>query len=181
MDQDKKRLSSEVEVIEIESKRRKLEESEEQEKCESSSFGMTQESQDLAHLDDMPHIEDQNNDQTINNTENHVEQVVHQSQDDHEDDISTYFQDEKVEQAKVMLKTCNQRVVDIQNNFMNEMTNIVNKFLTDLSERTAAKGNMIDELMNEVDTMYSQNVDTATQLQSAKDLTQKLYADIGSC
>jgi hypothetical protein len=63
---------------------------------------------------------------------------------------------------------------------MNEMTILVNTFLTDMNDRKDARTTRIEESMADVEGLYVANVDTAAQLARTKDLTQKLYTDIAN-
>ncbi|KAL0485911.1 hypothetical protein AKO1_002163 [Acrasis kona] len=97
-----------------------------------------------------------------------------------ESEVEITYHNERVEQARVTVAEINSRMEDLQNNFMSEISNIINKFLSDLSTASITRSERITKDMEKVEQKFLINVDKQKQMQHAKSLTERLYNEVGN-
>jgi polyhydroxyalkanoate synthesis regulator phasin len=90
------------------------------------------------------------------------------------------FTNSEVQKSSELLNNLKHRLDDIQKDFMNKMTTVVNNFIERLNQNFDERVTKYNSLMSEVEDAFQKNNTTAAQIQKTQLLTNSLASSVTS-
>ncbi|KAL9643979.1 hypothetical protein ABK040_005447 [Willaertia magna] len=83
------------------------------------------------------------------------------------------YEDPTMVQAKQKIAEIHEHIDTVVNSFTNRLSDLVNTFMSKLNDTAQERTNEMKRLMDDVEELYKRNVETSSQLEKAKLLTNQ--------